>query len=100
MKCRFTYAGAAGLLLTLACGSKVEIGHGEPGGAGGAGGSMTAETGGKLPEAGQASSEGGEPAEVPTAGSSGGGRVTGGLPPADNGPQRETGRVDLLLAID
>jgi hypothetical protein len=100
MKCRFTYAGAAGLLLTLACGSKVEIGHGEPGGAGGTGGAMTVETGGSVASAGKPGSEGGEPAEVPAAGSSASGPVFGGLPPADNGPQRESRRVDLLLAID
>lgn len=105
MNCRFTYAGAASLLLSFACGSKVEIGHGEPAGSGGAAGnSSMVETGGTAPQTAGSSGieEGGEPA-VPAAGSAStsvGGMVSGGPIPPDTGPQRVADKVDLLLAID
>jgi len=103
-------AGAVGVLLTLACGSKVEIGHGGRGGTSsmGDGGDVSTATAGAAAETGGTTGDGGEPAEV-------GGTVTGGSggnagmgasttvgspPPADNGPQARASKVDLLLAID
>lgn len=104
MKFRYTYAGAASLLLTLACGSKVEIGHGEPGGSGGssAGDSSTGVTGGTAQQtAGSpANEDGGDGTIGPMGGSSTGGVVTGGPIPPDTGPQQEVAKVDLLLAVD
>ncbi|MES1182353.1 MAG: hypothetical protein ABUL60_00990 [Myxococcales bacterium] len=99
MKSRFTYAGAAGLLLTLGCGSKVEIGHGEPAGAGGVG-ATTAGTGGTLSQSGNPGIEGGETGVVSFAGSAVGGGASTDGPPADDGPQVEASKVDLLLAVD
>jgi hypothetical protein len=95
MKVRYTYAGAASLLLTLACGSKVEIGHGNPsaGSGGVAGASTMVETGGTGSIGNGASDSGGTD-------SSAGGPVAGGPIPADTGPQRRADKVDLLLSID
>jgi hypothetical protein len=104
---RSGYAGAVGMLLTLACGPQVEIGHGNgDGGTSGknAGGSAgTVSSGGSdVGEAGD-TSMGGEPTG-PTSGgtsaSSAGKPGVGGPIPIDNGAQAETGKVDLLLAID
>jgi hypothetical protein len=112
---RSGYAGAVGMLLTLACGPQVEIGHGdEDGGSSGknAGGTAgTVSSAGTGAEAAGETSVGGEPNE-PTGGTSqtGGGSAStsagagkpgvGGPIPTDNGAQAETGKVDLLLAID
>jgi len=101
MTVRYTYAGAASLLLTLACGANVEIGHGDGGGSGGqAGNSATAATGGAEQTAGTSSTGASEPGGSSSAGSSSTGAVTGGPIPPDTGPQREVDKVDLLLAID
>lgn len=102
MTVRYTYAGAASLLLSLACGANVEIGHGDGGGSGGkAGNSATVETGGTAETAGTSSTGASEPGGSSSAGSaSTGGPVTGGPIPPDTGPQREVDKVDLLLAID
>lgn len=115
MKSRSGYAGAVGLLLTLGCGPTVEIGHGNAadGGQGGegeagttsgatagvgVGGSATAGT-----SSGGNTNPGGEASVEPGGGSSttaGGKPGVGGPVPPDTGPQAETGKVDLLLAID
>jgi hypothetical protein len=99
MKCRFTYAVGGGLLLTLACGSKVEIGHGTTAGAAGEGSSsaMAGKGGTDEPMPG----EGGGPAEAGApSGPTGGTGLIGGDIPADSGPQAESSKVDLLLAVD
>jgi hypothetical protein len=97
---RCTYAGAASLLLTLACGSKVEIGHGEPSESGGAAGNSTmVEAAGTAQQAGSSSTQGGESGVISYAGSGVAGSLVGG-PAVDNGPQKEVDKVDLLLAID
>lgn len=106
---RFTYAGAVGLLLTLACGPEVEIGHGDGDSQGGSGGSGASNSGGEgasaaTPTGGTDSSPGGEsPVTGGTTGASdAGGKAgnTSGPIPVDNGPQAEVGKVDLLLAVD
>lgn len=106
MKSRFTSVGAS-LLLTLGCGSQVEIGHGtEPGTGGRAGAPAPTGTGGKAPEPAPSPGAGGEPdmvgpsAPANTPGSLMGKGLTGGPAPADAGPQAEATKVDLLLAID
>lgn len=100
MKSRYTYAGVGALLLTFACGSKVEIGHGNEGGDGntaGSGGSAGSEAEGGMPsEAGSGGSTTAGTAGSPTTA----GVYTGGPIPADNGAQKEVTKVDLLLAID
>jgi len=113
MSIRRGCAGAVGVLLTLACGSKVEIGHGEDGGASslGDGGEVSMSHGavaGTEAQTGGTTGDGGEPAEVggTLTGGSGGSAGTGASttvgspPPPDNGPQARTSKVDLLLAID
>lgn len=107
---RFTYAGAVGLLLTLACGPEVEIGHGNGDSQGGSAGSSTGANGGEDATAatnsgGADGTPGGEASVGASAGTSGSqaggtGGSTGGPIPADNGPQAETSKVDLLLAVD
>jgi hypothetical protein len=106
---RSGYAGAVGMLLTLACGPQVEIGHGD--GDGGSSGKNAGGMAGTVSSAGAEAagdtSVGGEPNE-PTGGTNqtAGGPASGGKPgvggpiPTDNGAQAETGKVDLLLAID
>lgn len=104
MKCRYVYGAAGGLLLTLACGPKVEIGHGgEAGTAGslakaGSGGSADppAGEGGDGPTGEGASANGGAGAM----GATGGTGLIGGKIPDDDGPQAEVTKVDLLLAVD
>lgn len=102
---RHKYAGAVGLLLTLACGPKVEIGHGngdEPGGSGGQAGSSTGgstSTGAVTGEGGLPDDVGGMSNQGASAGSVGKDPPTGPIPP-DNGPQAVVGKVDLLLAVD
>jgi len=118
MKGRTGYAGAVGLLLTLACGPQVEIGHGI--GSGGAGGKTSGGVAGTLSGAGTLNGAGtnagatagsgdtmagGEPAVDPADGGAGnapaGGKPgVGGPIPADDGAQAQAGKVDLLLAID
>lgn len=103
MSVRYTYAGLGALLLTLACGSKVEIGHGGESGESGSGGTTAGSSGSGGTSNG---SEGGEPSGgTGTAGTGQGATGTGaahagGPIPPDDGPQREVGKVDLLLAID
>lgn len=105
MKSRAGYAGAVGMLLTLACGPRVEIGHGEgAGGDDGAGGTISSAGSSTeaQPGAGSTSSGGvpyytGGTASTHIAGAPTG---VGGPIPADNGPQKEVAKVDLLLAID
>jgi hypothetical protein len=94
---RSGYAGAVGLLFTLACGSKVEIGHGN--GDGGTSGKSGGGMAGTVSEGG--TSSGGEPigGTSPSGGSTPKPGV-GGPIPTDNGAQAETSKVDLLLAID
>jgi hypothetical protein len=103
---RSSYVGAVGLLLTLACGPRVEIGHGT--GGGGAGGSI-AGSGNKAGGGGNGDGEAGENAAGTVSGgtaSSNGGSLNdgsehvGGPIPSDNGPQREVTKIDLLLALD
>jgi hypothetical protein len=106
MSYRSSCVGAVGLLLTLACGPKVEIGHGT--GGGGAGGSGA--SGNKAGQGGTNNNdEGGEntggtlvggSASTGGASSNGGSQHVGGPVPTDNGPQREVTKVDLLLALD
>lgn len=98
MMVRYTYAGAASLLLTLACGAKVEIGHGD-----GSSGSDTAGTAngsqagaGVLQQGGSSSTGASDSGGTSSAGTA----STGGPIPADTGPQQEVDKVDLLLAID
>ncbi len=109
MKLRSGYAGAVGLLLTLGCGPTVEIGHGNgAAGQGGDGedGTVTGATGAGAAAGtatGGLNNAGGEATVEPTGGSGGtaGGKPgTGGPVPPDTGPQAETAKVDLLLAID
>ena len=106
---RSGYVAAVGMLLTLGCGPRVEIGHGEGDGgagdknAGGMAGTVSTSGGSDVGAAGDMSM-GGEPTE-PTGGTrasggSAGKPGVGGPIPTDNGPQAETGKVDLLLAID
>ncbi len=107
MKSRAGYAGAVGMLLTLACGPKVEIGHGDA-----AGGDATASSAGNGNgnggDPGTGGVAGGDGLPINTAGSAAGsmpggaGRPAGvgGPAPVDNGPQMETAKVDLLLAVD
>lgn len=101
---RFKYAGAVGLLLTLACGPQVEIGHGTGGSNSGGAGSSNGGVGatGAAPSDGGAFDDGGTTGAGASAGSSMAGRGgnTGGPIPLDNGPQAEVGKVDLLLAVD
>jgi len=102
------------MLFTLGCGPNVEIGHGANGGSGG-GGATTggiggSSAGGSLPHAGTGNANnegpagapdidlppgGGAPSETPD-----GPVLTGGPIPADNGPQAEVTKVDLLIAVD
>jgi hypothetical protein len=110
MKRRFTYAAAGGMLFTLACGAKVEIGHGAAGGSGGdAGSSSDGETGGTsnpLPQGGSTINQAGDGATETAAGGSASIPVgddpslVGEPGPVDNGPQARIGKVDLLLAVD
>src|SRR5262245_48156954 len=94
------YAGAVGMLLILACGPQVEIGHGGEDGSAGSG------QAGAQPGAGgeDSNGEGGVGAEnIAGTGASAGSTVGGGAGgsiPTDNGPQAEVDKVDLLLAID
>jgi hypothetical protein len=109
MNSRTGYAGAVGLLLTLGCGPRVEIGHGmDSGGSGGSGavGGTVSSAGtgvGATTTTGGDTSAAGEPSIEPTAGTSsaaGAKPGVGGPIPADNGPQAEVSKVDLLLAVD
>lgn len=107
---RYSYAGAVGLLLTLACGPQVEIGHGSAAGSGNGGANGFAGTGAAV--GGGSSEDGGAPPEAlggsignfsgngPVPDQNQGGTTYGGPIPIDNGPQAETGKVDLLLAVD
>src|SRR6187401_1573149 len=100
MKVRYTYAGVASLLLTLACGSKVEIGHGDGAGGGGGGGGVAGTSiddgsGGTIQPGGTASTGANETGG--TASTASAGYPTGGPIPIDNGPQKEVDKVDLLL---
>jgi hypothetical protein len=106
MKVQSGYAGL-GVLLTLACGPQVEIGHGN--GEGGASGESAGGTAGTVSTAGTGvagdTTMGGQPVETggssSTSGSAAAGKPgVGGPIPTDNGPQAEAGKVDLLLAID
>jgi hypothetical protein len=108
MSMRYTYAGLGGLLLTLACGSKIEIGQGLGGGAGtgaslpggaNAGGSGAEDAGGES-SGGTSGSQSGSSTGGTGAVSSAGTTHVGGPIPVDDGPQKEAGKVDLLLAID
>lgn len=97
MKFRYTYAGAASLLFTLACGSRVEIGHGNAsGGASGDGG--TVGTGGSVQQGATSSTGASDSGGSSSSGVAG--RYTGGPIPPDTGPQQQADKVDLLLAID
>jgi hypothetical protein len=101
MKCRYAYAAGGGLLFTLACGSKVEIGHGGVAGTAGAAGSLVTAGAGGTSE--QAPGDGGEgPVAIGGEGQgpSGGSSPVGGKIPEDDGPQAEVAKVDLLLAVD
>jgi hypothetical protein len=114
MKRQFTYAGLGGLLLTLACGPQVEIGHGNGGEAGqdglagkaqaqggGSGSSPVPDTGGQGTETGGSeTTAGGETTTMPMAGTSSGGTATITMIPDDTGPQAQVDKVDLLLAVD
>ena len=111
MTYRNTCAGAAALLFTLACSSKVEIGHGADAGAGGddtgIGGTAAGNTGGTAASGadGGEDSQGGSSAAGSstsggTAATTGGTGITGGPIPADNGPQARVDKVDLLIAVD
>lgn len=102
---RFKSATGVGLLLTLACGPKVVIGHGTPGGddtagsptSGGSGSNVgTGGSGAEVASGASGNSVGGASPSVDraTAGAS-----TGPIP-ADDGPQATARKVDLLLAID
>ena len=105
---RTKYAGAVGMLLTLACGPRVEIGHGNAGSQGGSAGlgeggaidtgATAGKTAGGTDGAGDASA-GGAATEGGSSSTVGGTGVTGPIPP-DNGPQAEVGKVDLLLGGD
>jgi hypothetical protein len=100
---RSGYVGAVSLLLTLACGPKVEIGHGTAGGASGsvAGNGNEAGRGGTIDGDGGESTAGTVSGGTANTGaSSDGSEHVGGPIPADDGPQREVAKVDLLLAID
>ncbi|HVY25904.1 MAG TPA: hypothetical protein VHB79_05105 [Polyangiaceae bacterium] len=101
----FKYAGAVGLLFILACGPKVEIGHGGPGGSAGSGQAGSGAAGAPDGAGGDDGVGGtigtaGTGATAPTAGTTLGGSGVGGPIPTDNGPQAEVDKVDLLLAID
>jgi hypothetical protein len=104
MKSRAGYAGAVGMLLTLACGPRVEIGHGDAaGGDNGAGGTVSSAGSGSGAQPGSAgvTSTGGAPVQTGgTASTAGAPTGVGGPIPADNGPQMEVDKVDLLLAVD
>lgn len=102
MKCRFAYGAAGGLLLTLACGPRVEIGHGGAAGTAGAAGShTTAGAGQQMPGDGGTSGDAGEGPVGASAGTANGGTgLVGGKIPEDNGPQAQASKVDLLLAVD
>ncbi|HXK18801.1 MAG TPA: hypothetical protein VNG33_13415 [Polyangiaceae bacterium] len=121
MKRRFTYAAAGGVLFTLACGPKVEIGHGTAGtssggsgdspssdGLGGTnplpqGGSAVFTTAGDAALGGDNTVSGGSASTTGGSASTTGGNDTSlvGEPgPVDNGPQATVGKVDLLLAVD
>lgn len=102
------YAGAAGLLLTLACGPRVEIGHGD-GSGGEAGAEPDGGTGatGAVSTGGSTGAQGGNGAASGQGASSAGGTMpvagttpAGGPIPTDNGPQAEVSKVDLLIAMD
>lgn len=104
MMFRRGYSGAAGLLLTLACGPRVEIGHGDD--TGSAGESGTGATG-ATSTGGSSDTKGGEPAVAGSGGTYQGGAMpadgstpAGGPIPPDTGPQAEVGKVDLLIALD
>lgn len=100
MRFRRRYSGAAGLLLTLACGPRVEIGHGDAT-AGAAGESGTGATGATTSSGGSPDADAGEPAISGSGGTNvGGSAPVGGPIPADNGPQAEVSKVDLLIALD
>ncbi len=116
MKGRFTYAAAGGLLFTLACGSKVEIGHGvgdgSSGASPGAGGEPSppalqggftatagaAAIGGSTETGGSASTIGAGGADATATGPSP--ALVGAPGPDDTGPQATVDKVDLLLAVD
>jgi hypothetical protein len=99
MRFRRSYSGAAGLLLTLACGPRVEIGHGDAAGAAGEPG--TGATGATTSSGGSPDADGGEGAVSGSGGTNRGGTSpVGGPIPADNGPQAEVSKVDLLIALD
>lgn len=93
------YAGALGMVITLACSPRVEIGHGH-GGAGGEGTPVSegGASGAEAPGSAGEPVEGGAGPAIPTGGKAGSGQV---IPiPVDDGPQAEVGKVDLLLAVD
>jgi hypothetical protein len=99
MSGRYRYAGLGALLLTFACGSRVEIGHGNEGGDGnasGSGGSAGSADGGTTAESGSGGTVGAGAGGSGTSGSIG----VGGPIPKDNGPQKEVTKVDLLVAVD
>lgn len=104
MGARYNYVGLGALLLTLACGSKVERGQGSDGGAG----TEAARAGSANTGGGGSGEDGGEPSGgTGAAGRSGSGTAglagstqVGGPIPTDDGPQKEVGKVDILLAID
>jgi hypothetical protein len=98
MKCRYAYAAGGGLLLTLACGPKVEIGHG--GAAGTAGSLINAGSGGSQLQEGGESAGGSEVIGGEGPAPSGGTGLVGGKIPIDDGPQAEVAKLDLLLAVD
>ena len=106
MKRRFTCAAAGGLLFTLACGPKVEIGHGTGGGGGntaGSGGFSSSDTY-PMPDVPTVSTAGSAAIGGETGGSAstngGSGNSVGQPGPADSGPQAVVDKVDLLLAVD
>jgi hypothetical protein len=111
---RLTHVGVAGLLFTLACSSRVEIGHGNaeggeggdgPGASVGGGAGTKAQGGGGVDNTSGGTVSVGGSSTLPTSGSDSGGRdplnppVVGGPIPAD-GPQAAADKVDLLIAID
>jgi len=118
MKRRLTCAATGGLLFTLACGAKVEIGHGAPRGGGGSDDSPSGGAGApsSLPQGGSIVGSTAGYADVGGVSEISGGSESGGAStvvdpnhdpslvgepgPADNGPQAKVGRVDLLLAVD
>lgn len=109
---RTGYAVVVSTLLTLACGAKVEIGHGDHTAAGGAGGTLqgTGASDGAGTSGGATSMIGNDAGSPPIegggdSGDSGGSGTTsppgvGGPIPVDNAAQAEANKVDLLLAID